>query len=553
MKQEAVTKVFALGGLGEVGKNTYCLEHQDEIIIIDAGIKFPEKMFFGVRKIIPDYQYLVKNQTKIKGLFITHGHEDHIGGIPFLLKKVQIPQIYSPLLASDLIRLKIKNKHKKTQVVEFNETSEFRFKHFQVTFFAVSHSIPNSFGVCVQTPNGVVVSTGDFKLDWTPLGNKTSLQKISQIGAKGVTLLLSDSTNAEIAGYTTTEIKIIDNISKIIARSKKKVFVTTFASNFNRIFWIIQFAQKLGKKVAVVGKAIQNIIEIIKKRRYFSIDPAIFVEEEKIKNFAPEKMVVICTGSQGETNSTISQIANGEHKIIQGGSNDLIIFSSRPIPGNAYGVEDIVNKLQKRQVEVHISSDSKQLHTSGHACQEEQKIILSLFKPQFFMPMHGEHRMLKIHGETAIALGIPKKNVFICQNGDQVYLKKGFAWIGNYLPVKNVFIGDKDNEETMTLLNERQLMLKNGFLGVVLFFDQTTKQLCSKPQLIFQGSFSVAEERKVGELITKQLLGEINPLFKKQNFVEQLIIEKAETIVSHLIYVEKKINPLISVQILKIN
>lgn len=235
MKEKVVTKVFALGGLEEVGKNTYCLEHDDEIIIIDAGIKFPEKVLFGVKKIIPDYQYLVTNQDKIKGLFITHGHEDHIGGIPYLLNKVSVPHIYSPLLASDLIQLKLKPDQTKI-IVEFNETSKFTFKHFEVSFFRVAHSIPNSFGIRVQTPNGVVVSTGDFKIDLTPLGEKASLHKISQIGEAGVTLLLSDSTNSEVEGYTMTESKIIDNIVRTIQKTKKRVLITTFASNVDRIF-----------------------------------------------------------------------------------------------------------------------------------------------------------------------------------------------------------------------------------------------------------------------------------------------------------------------------
>ena len=235
MSKLNVTKVFALGGLEEVGKNTYCLEHDEEIIIIDAGIKFPEKVLFGVKKIVPDYQYLVNNQKKIKGLFITHGHEDHIGGIPYLLKKVKIPQIYAPLLASDLIKLKVRDSDKKI-ITEFKESSKFTFQHFEVTFFQVTHSIPNSFGIKVQTPNGVVVSTGDFKLDLTPLGIKPSIHKISQIGKQGVTLLLSDSTNSEMEGYTITESTIINNIARTIAQSKKRVLITTFASNVDRIF-----------------------------------------------------------------------------------------------------------------------------------------------------------------------------------------------------------------------------------------------------------------------------------------------------------------------------
>ena len=549
MKDKGITKIFALGGLEEVGKNTYCLEHKEEIIIIDAGVKFPEKVLFGVKKIIPDYQYLIDHQKKIKGLFITHGHEDHIGGIPFLLNKIQIPQIYSPVLASDLIQLKLKGEDKNL-VVEFNEESKFVFKHFEVTFFRVSHSIPNSFGIKIKTPNGVVVTTGDFKLDLTPLGTKPSIHKISQIGQEGVTLLLSDSTNAEIEGYAVTENKIIQNIARTIAQSKKRILITTFASNVDRIFWIILAAQKAGKKVVMVGKAMKDIINIISKKRYFAIDPKILVEEEKIGEQKQEEIVVICTGSQGEGNSTISKIANAEHPTIEGNKNDLVIFSSRPIPGNNYGIDNIINKLKKRQIEVMISSNENQFHTSGHACQEEQKMMITLLQPKYFMPMHGEYRMLKIHGQTAMKVGVDKDNVFICRNGDQIYLSQEKAWLGNSIPVYSAYIGDKDNEETMELLNERQLMLKNGILTIVLTFDQQRKRLIRKVQIISRGSFYVDKETHFHEQIIEQLSNDIDKYLTNTSFNEQAMIKKVESITSQIVYEKKKISPLIHVQIL---
>lgn len=549
MKEKNITKVFALGGLEEVGKNTYCLEHDNEIIIIDAGIKFPEKVLFGVKKIIPDYQYLIDNQKKIKGLFVTHGHEDHIGGIPYLLNKITLPKIYSPVLASDLIKLKLKGEDKNL-VVEFNEKSTVTLQHFEITFFRVAHSIPNSFGIRVKTPNGVVVSTGDFKLDLTPLGTKASIHKISEIGQGGVTLLLSDSTNSEIEGYTITENKIINNIARTITQTKKRVLITTFASNVDRIFWIIKVAQQAGKKVVMVGKAMKEMINIISKKKYFEIDPKMLVEEEAMKSLTPEKMVVICTGSQGESNSTISKIANSEHQTIKGGETDLVIFSSRPIPGNNYEIENIINKLKKRKVEVLISCDENVFHTSGHACQEEQKMMITLLKPKYFMPMHGEYRMLKIHGQTATEVGVAKKNVFVCRNGDQVYLYENKAWMGNRIIVNSAFIGDKDTEQTMELLNERQLMLKNGIFEVILTFNAVNKQLNRRVQIISRGSFYVDKETNFNEEIVEQLTNEVKRLLQIESFNAEKIRKKITSLTSQLVYEKKKISPLINVQML---
>lgn len=542
-----ITKVFALGGLEEVGKNTYCIEDQDDIIIIDAGLKFPEKALLGVEIIIPDYDYLIKNSKKVKALFITHGHEDHIGGIPYLQNKISIPRIYSPKLASDLIKLKFKNKNNNIPpITEIDHNSKITIGKLIITFFAVTHSIPNSFGICVQTPNGTIVSTGDFKLDWTPLGQKTSLDKITTIGQEGVTLLLSDSTNSEIKGYTLSERTILVNIEFLLSNTKRRSLITTFASNVNRIFWIILLTQKLNKKVAILGRSIKNIIEIIEKRKYFDIDPNIFIKEEEINSYPPHKVVVICTGSQGEPNSIISKIADSEHPNIRGDEEDLIIFSSKPIPGNAFGLENIINKLKKKKIDVYVSTDEQRLHTSGHACQEEQKIMLSLMKPKYFMPMHGDYRMLKIHGETAQQVGMPKENVFICRNGEQIYLEKGKAWRGPTILVHPVFIGkDQKTEESMKTLRERQLMLKSGIIAIIIWIDRIQNKVWQNPKFIVRGSFYLKQENTFDTKLSNFLIAKINNYLVKNIFDQQKIVDYVREISNEWIYQEKKITPLV--------
>lgn len=545
-KNSQVTKVFALGGLEEVGKNTYCIEHQNEIIIIDAGIKFPGKSLLGVEVIIPDYNYLIQNNKKIKAIFITHGHEDHIGGIPFLLNKINIRKIYAPQLASDLIRLKIKKIKHKTEIIEYDVDSKISTKNFQVSFFQVTHSIPNSFGICVKTPNGVVVTTGDFKLDLTPLRNKTSFHRIAKIGEDKVTLLLSDSTNSELSGHTLTEKKIMENINYLFLSHRKRILITTFASNVDRIYEIIMIAQKINRKIAVLGLAIDRIIEIIKKRKYLNLDPKMFIPREKIKEIPPEQLIVICTGSQGEERSVITQIANRENAYIRGGENDVVIFSSRPIPGNQYKVENLINKLKKNNIQVEISSLWKQLHTSGHANQEEQKMMISLMKPKYFMPIHGEYRMLKIHSETAQSVGVAKENVFICKNGDQILLQKEKAWKEIKSEVPPVYIGrDGKSSDSLKTLSERQIMLRNGTVSCVILIDTIQRKLIKEPELIFKGSFYSPKEKMLIKDIRYQLIKKIEEFFKTNRFDEKKIGEITKNQIATSIYEIKQINPLI--------
>lgn len=545
-KKMSKTLIYALGGLEEVGKNTYCIEHNNEIIIIDAGLKFPNKYFLNINFIIPDYQYLVKNKHKIKGLFVTHGHEDHIGGIPFLIKATGLKTIYSPAFANDLIKLKTKKQT--VQIISFKHDSVFRFRHFEISFFAITHSIPHSFGVVVKTPNGRIVSTGDFKLDWTPLGKKTEIHKISELGQKGVALLLSDSTNSEIPGHTLTERTIMQNIMLIFDKNvDKRIFITTFASNMNRIIHLIHMAEKCKRKILILGRTIENAINIFREKKYFKIDFKNFIKVDDLHKFRPEEILIICTGSQGEPNSVISKLANQEYPKITIGKNDLFIFSSKPIPGNNYIINNVINKLFKLNADVQVDSVSTKVHTSGHASQEEQKIILVLLKPTYFLPVHGEYRMLKTHKETAIKLGMKAENVFVIPNGQQLELVKGKIKLGAKIPADPLFIGNnKDNNDDLATLNERQILLTNGIVNVICFYDSIYKQFRKAPSYQVFGVNGFETDQKFLKILNEEIM----MIGKRADFKQMTDKTREKTLefaLSQQFYKLKKSNPIIKV------
>lgn len=548
-----ITKVFALGGLEEVGKNTHCIEHNEELIIVDVGLKFAKKSMSGINGIIPDYSYLEKNCNKIKAIFITHGHEDHIGGIPYILKKINIPFIYAPKLASDLIKLKLKRANiKNVKIIEYNENSTFKFKYFKISFFNVTHSIPNSFGIYIKTPNGGIVNTGDFKIDLTPLGNKTGFININEIRKQGVTILLSDSTNAEFEGSTLTETKIIENLNNLFLKTKKRILITTFASNVNRIYQIILSAQKIKRKVAIAGRSIENIIEIVKNRKYLILNKNLFVPLKNIYDFKPEEIIILCTGSQGETNSVITKIANNEHPIIKEPQNNVIIFSSRPIPGNRYSVEFVINKLKKLGVQVELNSPFKSLHTSGHARQYEQKLIIALLKPKYFIPIHGEYRMLKIHGKTAISTGIPKENVFVLKNGDQIYMENEKAWKANSIDVQPVFIGNNfDDICSLEILRDREIMSKYGVLSCAIVIDLKNKKLINFPSFKAKGNFYFWNEIKFKKLLTNNTQKIIENFLKNKKYLKETLLKIIKDNIEEIIFQEKKINPIVCTMIIE--
>ena len=468
MFKESATKVFALGGLGEVGKNMYCVMHENEIIIIDAGVTFPDDVM-GVDYIIPDFTFLKKNERKIKALFITHGHEDHIGAIPFLLQNVNIPFIYAPNQAIGLIKKKLEERNiQYKNLFVYNEKSKIKFKHMMVEFFMTTHSIPDSHGICIHTPNGTIVETGDFKFDLTPIGPMANIHKMAEIGKKGVTLLLSESTNALNEGFSISESKVDEALSDIFKKHHGRIIIATFASNIYRLKHIVDTCKRNNRKIAVFGRSMNNNIEISIEGGYIK-NKEIFITPEEANSMPDHKVCLLCTGSQGEPLAALSRIANGSHKQIKLKGNDTVVFSSSAIPGNAVSISRTINKLYLKGVKVYTNTSLSDVHTSGHANAEELKLMIRLIKPKYLMPIHGEYRMLKKHADIGIMCDIPKQNTFILSNGDVLNMKNGKISLGEKIDTGNSYVdGNKIGDMNNIVMKERKAMSQDGIVIVTL-------------------------------------------------------------------------------------
>ncbi|AOG60734.1 ribonuclease J [Spiroplasma helicoides] len=545
---EFPTKVYALGGLEEVGKNTYCIEYDDEIIMLDAGVKFPDATQLGVSAVIPDFSYLVENNSKVKGLFITHGHEDHIGGIPYLLQQVDIPVIYAPELAAALIRDRLKEYklQNKTVVREYVENDVYQTKHFKIQFAAVNHSIPDAFGIHVSTPNGAIFSTGDYKFDWTPLGHSANIQRLAQWGNDGIELLMSDSTNAEVEGYTLGERKVIQNIDTHFLKAKGRIIIASFASNVHRIQHIIELANKYGRRILVIGRSLERIIKIIRQMGHLNINDKMFIKANEVDNFPKNQIMILCTGSQGEPMAALSRIARLEHPTIKLIPGDTVIMSSSPIPGNRADVENVVNKLTKIGAIVIENNTEQKIHTSGHASQEEQKLLFTLLKPKCFMPMHGEYRMLKTHGETAVKVNVKPHNVFVVANGDQILLHNGTAELGKRIPAEAIFIDGKDmTGKASNIIRERNILSRDGLMAVIISIDSQENKLSAAPRIVSRGSFYVRESGNIIaesiNIVTNAVLGVLNSPKPTFGAIKSAVKET----LSPFIFRYKRRNPLI--------
>ena len=495
------TEVIALGGLGEVGKNMYVIMHNNELIIIDAGVMFPKDELLGIDYVIPDYTFLKENENKIKALIITHGHEDHIGGIPFLLQSVNIPVIYAPNQAAELIKRKIDERSipfKNIKVI--NEDSKIKTKHFEIEFFNTTHSIPDSLGIAINTPNGVIVSTGDFKFDLTPIGPMSNIHKMAEIGKKGVKLLMSDSTNALVEGFSKSEFKVDTALGDIFARHTGRILIATFASNIYRLKMIIETSKKNNRKVVLFGRSMETNVTIAVESGYIDGKDVIVSADEALK-LKENEITILCTGSQGEPLAALSRIANGSHKQIKLLPNDLVVFSSSAIPGNGAYIARTINQLYLKGVKVLTNTSLNDIHASGHGNEEELKLMLRIIKPEYFMPMHGEYRMLKAHANLAIDCGMPKENTFIMDNGDILNINSKGAYKKGNVTAGDVYVdGNRIGDIGGIVIRDRVLMANDGIVVLIANINHDTKELMGNVNITTRGFILVNENE---ELINK--------------------------------------------------
>ncbi len=513
------TKIIPLGGLGEVGKNMYVVMHNSDIIIVDSGVMFPDDELLGIDYVIPDYTFLKENENKIKALVITHGHEDHIGSIPFLLQTVDIPKIYAPSNAKELIDKKLEERNIiYKNLFVYDENTVIKTKYFNIEFFRTTHSIPDSHGVVIHTPDGTIVMTGDFKFDMTPIGPMSNLHKMAKIGEKGVSVLMSDSTNALVPGVSLSESVVDENLGEIFSSCKdSRIILATFASNVYRIKHIMETCKKNKRKVALFGRSMENMVDVALKCGYFK-DKDIVITAEEANHMKPNEVCLLCTGSQGEPLAALSRIASGTHRQITLMPDDVVIFSSSPIPGNGASVSKTINKLYKKGVKVFTNAMSE-IHSSGHANQEELKLMIRLFKPRYFVPYHGEFRMLKTHADLGVMCGVNKNNTFVLENGDVLNLRNGVVTPGGKVQAGEVYVdGSRIGEVGSAVIKDRILMSNNGILVIIANIDTENKVLLGTPAVTTRGYILVNENEDLIRDIQSISQGIINKCLKSKYF-----------------------------------
>ncbi|MDR3612478.1 MAG: ribonuclease J [Candidatus Obscuribacterales bacterium] len=475
-----ILKIIPLGGLGEIGKNTMVISYGNDMILVDAGLAFPTDEMLGVDLVLPDISFLVENQSKLKGLAITHGHEDHIGGIPFILKEMSIPVIYGPALALGLLEGKLKEGglEDRTSLRQVRPREKVKIGCFEVQFIRCTHSIADSFSLIIKTPVGTLIHTGDFKFDFTPVdGELFDIASLTAAADEGVLLLMSDSTNTEREGYTPSEKTVWNKLNEVFANAKQRIIVTTFASNVHRVRQVLQAALKYDRKVCILGRSMLNLAGIARELGYMTFPDGLLLPVDQIKKLPMEKVVILTTGSQGEPLSALTRIANDEHKQIKIVKGDTVIISATPIPGNERSVANTINALFTRGAEVIYGRDSG-VHVSGHACREEQKLMINLCQPKFFMPIHGEYRMLVSHCELATQCGIPEENTFVLENGDVLEVTADSARKEGHVKAGLILVDSSRHWHINdAIVEDRRHLSEDGLVTVALTLDHERRVL----------------------------------------------------------------------------
>ncbi len=546
-KKSSKLKIIPLGGLNEIGKNITVFEYENDIVVIDCGLAFPEDDMLGVDIVIPDFTYLEKNKEKVRAVLVTHGHEDHIGSIPYFLKKINVP-IYGTKLTLGLIKAKLMEHRldKSTELKQIMPRDTIKIGKMQIEFIRVTHSIADAVAIAITTDEGTIIHTGDFKVDYTPIdGGMMDLQRFAELGSKGVTLLMSDSTNVERPGHTMSEKNVGAELDKIFINSKKRIIVATFASNIHRMQQIINAAVYCNRKVAVVGRSMINVIKVGTELGYITAPEGTIIDIDKVHIYNPEQLVIITTGSQGEPMAALSRMSAGEHRKVNITPNDLVIFSSSPIPGNEKSVSRVIDELEKLGAEV-IYNELADVHVSGHACQEELKLMLSLVKPKYFMPVHGEYRFLKHHGEIAKTLGTPAENVFIMETGKTLELsgeviKRGPQVQSGIVLVDGLGVGDIGN----IVLKDRQMLSENGMIIVIITMDRRTSKIISEPEIVTRGFVYVRENEALMQNIKTLAKEEIELCIRNKQLDWSSIKGNVRDALANFVYKKTKREPMI--------
>ncbi len=541
-------RVSFLGGLNEVGKNMTLYEYRGDMFLVDCGLSFPDPEMFGVDLVIPDFSYIERNAANIKGIVITHGHEDHIGAIPYLLKTVNIP-VYATRLTAGLIQGKLREHGilKETKLIEVNAGDTIELGQFSVELIHVNHSIPDALALAIRCDEGVIVQTGDFKIDSTPIdGEMIDLARLAQIGSEGVLCLLSDSTNAERPGYTESEKKVGESFETLFRRAgNSRIIVATFASNIHRVQQIMNVAKRLDRKVALVGRSLENVVSISSQLGYLDVPDNLLINIDLINRYPSDKLVIITTGSQGEPMSALTRMAFSDHRKVEICPNDFIIISATPIPGNEKTVGNVINELMKLGAEV-VYERMYDVHVSGHACQEELKMIIGLVKPKYFIPVHGEQKHLQKHAMLAESMGIDRKNIFIADNGNVAemtanYIRQGAGVTAGKVFVDGYGVGDVGN----IVLRDRKHLAQDGIIVVVAALDYETLQLVSGPEVVTRGFVYVKEAEELIEQACRLASDAIEDCYDSGVTDINAIKAKMRDTLSHFVYEKTKRSPMI--------